>query len=130
MSTRMMLARPRSLGRFSRLPISQSSGAARRSISSALLTKDLLLEGNEDSPAFLQRPSKEKLVFGTTLTDHMLTIEWERGTQWKAPQIVPYQDLKLSPAASCLHYGMYVCVHSEEDERESACQKCRRSFVY
>jgi len=120
-----MLARARSLGQFSRLSGPSASCVARRSISSALLTKDILLDGNDDSPAFLQRPPKEKLVFGTTLTDHMLTIEWERGTQWKAPQIVPYQDLKLSPAASCLHYGM--CVH---DERESACQSAVvRSFV-
>ena len=48
---------------------------------------------------------KEKLTFGTTLSDHMLMIRWDRKKSWGAPAIVPYQDLSLSPAASALHYG-------------------------
>ena len=71
----------------------------RRGISAAALTKTV----REDS-TIQQCPPKNKLVFGTTFADHMLTIEWEKG-HWKAPSIVPYQDLRISPAASCLHYG-------------------------
>jgi hypothetical protein len=40
-----------------------------------------------------------------TFSDHMLTIEWTTEGKWGKPKIVPYQDLKISPAASCLHYG-------------------------
>ena len=74
----------------------------RRTITAAAMTKNLVAESK-----IQQCPSKDKLVFGTTVTDHMLTIEWEKGS-WKAPCIVPYQDLRISPAASCLHYGMFL----------------------
>ena len=77
----------------------------RRGISAAALTKTV----REDS-TIQQCPPKNKLVFGTTFTDHMLTIEWEKG-HWKAPSIVPYQDLRISPAASCLHYGTLLLSH-------------------
>jgi hypothetical protein len=43
-----------------------------------------------------------------TLSDHMLTIEWTKEAKWGKPKIVPYQDLKISPAASSLHYGAYL----------------------
>lgn len=73
-----------------------------RGISAAALTKTLRQES-----MIQQCPPKNKLVFGTTFTDHMLSIEWEKGN-WKAPSIVPYQDLHISPAASCLHYGAFL----------------------
>eukprot|EP00912_Choanoflagellata_sp_UC4_P001515 UC4_evm1s958 len=50
-------------------------------------------------------PPKENLVFGETFSDHMLTCRHREGA-WQAPQIVPYQNLSLSPAASCLHYAI------------------------
>ena len=52
-------------------------------------------------------PKKEDLKFGTIFSDHMLMIEWDRESKWSAPKIVPYQDLKISPAASALHYGRF-----------------------
>jgi len=36
----------------------------------------------------------------------MLAIEWDSEHGWMAPNIRPYQDLKINPAASCLHYGL------------------------
>ncbi len=37
----------------------------------------------------------------------MLAVEYDRTRGgWQAPNIVPYGDLSLSPAASSLHYGM------------------------
>lgn len=36
----------------------------------------------------------------------MLTIEWNKQVGWESPKIVPYQNLSISPAASCLHYGL------------------------
>jgi branched-chain amino acid aminotransferase len=60
----------------------------------------------KDASDFEKRPNKHDLVFGTTLSDYMLMVEWNREEKWLAPQIVPYQDLQISPAASCLHYGL------------------------
>jgi len=77
----------------------------RRWINSARLTVE---EDRELSNAMLaEMPPKEKLTFGTTLSGHMLRVEWDRDREWGDPRIVPLQDLKLSPAASSLHYGAY-----------------------
>jgi hypothetical protein len=77
-------------------------GWTRRSIASSQLT----VEKTTDNSRFETCPVKEKLQFGQTFADHMLMVEWEISKGgWQAPRIVPYQDLKISPAASSLHYG-------------------------
>jgi hypothetical protein len=91
-----------SLGRMSLVKSSPLfHNVARRSISSSQLT----IEKVQDTVKFDKRPQKENLQFGTTLADHMLKVEWDKEEGWHAPAIVPYQDLKISPAASSLHYG-------------------------
>ena len=52
------------------------------------------------------QPPKETLTFGTTFTDHMLEIDWTEKDGWHKPVIRPYEDLKISPASTCLHYGI------------------------
>jgi hypothetical protein len=52
--------------------------------------------------------AKEKLVFGATMSDHMLEVDWTAERGWGAPVIVPYHALQLDPAASSLHYGVEV----------------------
>ena len=55
------------------------------------------------------KPADEsKLGFGTIFTDHMFIMNYDEGQGWHDPRIVPYQDLSLSPAAMCLHYGQSV----------------------
>ncbi|BCR84926.1 branched-chain amino acid aminotransferase, cytosolic [Aspergillus chevalieri] len=49
--------------------------------------------------------SPKDLVFGKTFTDHMLSIEWNAGSGWDTPRIVPYQNLSLDPSACVLHYA-------------------------
>jgi branched-chain amino acid aminotransferase len=49
-------------------------------------------------------PPPESLVFGKTMTDHMLVINFGPTTGWTAPEIKPYAPLSLDPASSCLHY--------------------------
>lgn len=73
-----------------------------RCISSSELIKEL----KSDKSNFDNRPKKEDLVFGTTFSDHMLMIECDIKNGWGSPRIVPYQQLKLSPASACLHYGL------------------------
>lgn len=74
----------------------------KRAISSSQLT----VERTTDTSRFQNRPAKEKLMFGTTMADHMLMVEWTTKDGWGVPRIVPYQNLSISPAASCLHYGL------------------------
>ena len=82
------------------LCFNQTRARNARSISSSLLTIERTTDGGEK---FRNRPPKEELTYGTTMSDHMLMIEWDQG--WNSPKIVPYGDLQLSPAATSLHYG-------------------------
>lgn len=66
----------------------------------------LTIEKVSNPSRFENRPKKEDLLFGTTLSDHMLMVKWEKSNGWEAPKIVPYQNLSLSPAATSLHYGL------------------------
>lgn len=70
----------------------------------SFIAKDLLIQKqNEESPVV----NVETATLGTIYTPHMLTIEWSQGI-WKTPIIKPFQDLSLSPGASCLHYAVEV----------------------
>lgn len=74
----------------------------RRSITSSALTIQLTTSDEK----FNSKPPNDELKFGVTLSDHQLSIEWHSDTAWSAPQIKPTEDLRLSPAASSLHYGL------------------------
>ena len=55
------------------------------------------------------KPGDEsKLGFGHIFTDHMFIMEYDTGMGWHDARIVPYQEIPLSPAAMCLHYGQTV----------------------
>lgn len=49
----------------------------------------------------------DKLEFGAHPSDHMLVCDYYDGA-WHAPQIMPFANLSLSPAALALHYGQTV----------------------
>ncbi len=56
-----------------------------------------------------EKPADEtKLGFGHFFTDHMFIMNYETGKGWHDARIVPYQNISLSPAAMCLHYGQEV----------------------
>ena len=49
----------------------------------------------------------EKLVFGRTFTDYMLVCEWKKDEGgWLQPEIKPFSNFSIHPAASGLHYGV------------------------
>ncbi|DAZ92625.1 TPA: hypothetical protein N0F65_011891 [Lagenidium giganteum] len=50
--------------------------------------------------------AKEKLTFGTTFTDHMLEVDWEKGKGWGSPVIREYGPIPMDPASACLHYAL------------------------
>ena len=56
-----------------------------------------------------EKPTDEsKLGFGQIFTDHMLLIDHDTNRGWHNARIEPYGELKLDPAAVCLHYGQEI----------------------
>lgn len=47
------------------------------------------------------------LTFGKIMSDHMLVADYQDG-EWQTVKIVPYGDLPMSPASSCIHYGQSI----------------------
>ena len=89
--------------------ISSTSTITKRLISSAQLTINPLLPKETKSLAD-GMPSKEELKFGKTFAPHMLMMHYsEADGGWQPPEIVPFQDLKINPAAAALHYGKSNC---------------------
>ncbi len=49
-----------------------------------------------------------KLGFGRQFSPNMFQVEWDEGTGWHDPRIVPYGPLSLAPSAMVLHYGQEI----------------------
>ncbi len=47
------------------------------------------------------------LEFGKYISDHMLISDWANG-EWSEPVIVPFGELKMTPAILALHYGQSI----------------------
>jgi len=71
-----------------------------------ICSSSLVVERIKDDSRFASIPPKEELKFGSIFSDHMLMIEWNQISKWDTPRIVPYQNLSISPAASCLNYAL------------------------
>lgn len=50
----------------------------------------------------------ENLGFGKHFTAHMFMMDYEEGTGWHDPRIVPYGPISHDPAAMVFHYGQAV----------------------
>jgi len=56
-----------------------------------------------------EKPSDEtKLGFGQTFTDHMFIMDYEEGSGWINPRIIPYGPLMLDPSTMVFHYGQAI----------------------
>jgi len=51
-----------------------------------------------------EKPDFGKLGFGKYFTDHMLVMDYKDGA-WQEPEIIPYDDFKMPPSTTVLHYG-------------------------
>lgn len=49
----------------------------------------------------------DNIVFGRIFSDHMLVADYYEG-DWQNVQIMPFQNLSLSPATTALHYGQEI----------------------
>ncbi len=47
------------------------------------------------------------LEFGKYISDHMVMADWAKGA-WSEPTILPFGELKMTPAILALHYGQAV----------------------
>lgn len=50
-------------------------------------------------------PDPSKLGFGQFFTDHIFCVDYSKEKSWHDARIIPYQDFKIDPGASVLHYG-------------------------
>lgn len=55
----------------------------------------------------IQQLDPSNVQFGKLYSDHMLVVHYENG-EWKQPEIVPFQNLSLSPATTFIHYGQAI----------------------
>ena len=54
------------------------------------------------------KPSHDILGFGKYFADHMFTMDYNKTSGWSNPQIVPFDDLTISPSTSVFHYAQSV----------------------
>jgi branched-chain amino acid aminotransferase len=46
--------------------------------------------------------------FGTTFTEHMVLLDWDREQGWHDPRVVPYGPIPLEPSAAVFHYAQEI----------------------
>lgn len=71
----------------------------------AILTSSIAVERTKESR--IGAVDFKNLEFGNHLSDHMFVAEYDNG-QWNAPRVVPFADIRVSPAMLSLHYGQSV----------------------
>lgn len=49
----------------------------------------------------------QNLEFGKVISDHMVVSDYKNGN-WETPRIVPFGDLRMSPAMLSIHYGQSI----------------------
>jgi branched-chain amino acid aminotransferase len=71
----------------------------------AILTSDIRVERIKNSR--IGHVDFKNLEFGTQLSDHMLVCDFDKG-KWHTPSIVPFGEMRFTPAMLSLHYGQSV----------------------
>ena len=46
--------------------------------------------------------------FGTTFSDHMVSVQWDETQGWHQAEVLPYGPITLDPAAAVLHYAQEI----------------------
>ena len=71
----------------------------------AILSSSIAVERTKSSR--IKEVDFKNLEFGNHLSDHMFVVDYDKG-QWNSPRVVPYGDIRVSPAMLSLHYGQSV----------------------
>jgi len=53
-----------------------------------------------------EKPHHSELVFGKSMSDHILEADWYAASGWNDPVIKPYSAFQMDPASLVLHYGL------------------------
>ena len=62
----------------------------------------------EKAAMLKEKPDVSKIGFGTHFTDYMFEMDYSKEKGWHDARILPYADIKVSPANTTLHYGQAV----------------------
>lgn len=55
------------------------------------------------------KPEAKDLGFGRYFSDHMLKVQYYKALGgWQKPEIMPFENLSIHPAAKALHYAIQV----------------------
>jgi len=65
------------------------------------------IDVEETTKSRINQVDFSNLSFGKIMSDHMLVADYQDG-EWQTVKIVPYGDLPMSPASSCIHYGQSI----------------------
>ncbi len=71
------------------------------------MTEALEIKITRTEESKLQHVDFENLTFGHTYSDHMFIADFEDG-EWRNNRIIPYRDLRISPANATLHYAQSI----------------------
>lgn len=71
------------------------------------MTTAFQIDTNIVQKSRLSETDYNNLGFGKVFSDHMLICDYKDG-KWQTPQIVPYQNLSISPATNFIHYGQSI----------------------
>jgi len=66
------------------------------------------IEINLAEPEKRKSPDFKNLPFGKIFTPHMFVMKYDRNKGWHSPQIKPFSNIELHPAAIGLHYSQSV----------------------
>ncbi|WP_196595153.1 branched-chain amino acid aminotransferase [Pectinatus frisingensis] len=55
-----------------------------------------------------EKPDVAKIGFGTHFTDYMFEMTYTEGKGWHNAQIIPYDNISVSPANATIHYGQAI----------------------
>lgn len=70
-------------------------------------TKTINFQVEKTTESKLNAVDWDNLPFGKVFSDHMLEMDYVDG-KWQDPVIRPFQDLKMHPATSVIHYGQSI----------------------
>lgn len=71
------------------------------------MTEELAINITKTEESQLSQVDFDNLSFGKTYSDHMFIAEFENG-EWRNQRIIPFRDLKISPANATLHYAQSI----------------------
>ncbi len=57
---------------------------------------------------YKEKPNPATVPFGVVFTDHMFMMDYSDEKGWYNPRIIPFDDIRLNPAALVFHYGAEV----------------------